>query len=213
MATIVAHHSAPKPLALFSITGIPTFRHPFFNSSTLIPPDPISEEEVEHLLVEPVSVGTNSATVFELDMLLPSGAKNLHFQESAQPASDVSGQDPNRGILYDYYLYDNAYVSLVGGVDAGFDWAKDAASSPKLEEWPVTVFIQGDADVDVDKDVCASVAQLLGDKKGRWCIAVGQGHLFEKASFIEDEGPGMDVVRQAVDELDRAVAAGLNASA
>lgn len=165
---------------------------------------------MEKFLVEPVSVGATPANVFDLGMLLPSGSENPHFQATAKPAS---GQDPNRGLLYDYFLYDNTFVPLVGSVDPGFDWAQDAAQSSKLAEWPVTVFIQGDDDDDVAMDVCASVAKRLGGKKGRLCIAKGRGHLFEGARFVDDEAPGMDAVRRAVDELDQAVAASLNDSA
>jgi hypothetical protein len=210
MATIVAHHSTPKPLALLSITGIPTFHHPFFNSSTLIPPSPIKEEDIEPFLIESVAVGSTPPNTFHLNMLLPSGSKNPHFEA---PAKTRSEQDPNRGMLYDYYVYENAYVPLVGSVDPGFDWAEDATQSSRLAEWPVTVFIQGDADDDVNIDVCASVAKRLGTKKGRLFVAEGQGHLFEGTMFLEDETPAMDAVRRAVDDLDQAVAEGLKNSA
>lgn len=206
MATIVAHHATPKPLALLSITGIPTFRHPFFNSSTLIPPDPIKEEEVEKFLVEPVSVGGSPPNVFDTGMLLPNGDKNENFLAPAKPPSE---QDPNRGMLYDYFLYNNTYVSLVGSVDAGFDWAQDAAQSAKLAEWPPTILIQGDDDDDVAMDVCASVADKLGDK-GKLFLAEDLGHLFEASSFIDDNAPGMHIVRRAVDELDQIVSAALD---
>jgi acetyl esterase/lipase len=204
-ATLIAQHLTPKPLALLSYTGIPTFRHPFFNSSTLIPPEPITEEEIRHLETEPVSVGTTPTVVFSVDMVLPSGLKNPDFQPSFHSQVDSHGQDPNRGLLYYYYLQENRFVPLVGSVDLGFDWASDPASSSKLVEWPFTILIQGDEDVDVHMDVCVSVARSLGPAKAKLIMAPGQGHRFQKTSFIEDVGPGMDEIRTAMRELELAV--------
>lgn len=65
LATIITHHLMPKPLALLANSGIPTFRHPFFNSSVLITPEPLSENELEQLLAEPVSIGTCPPSVFD----------------------------------------------------------------------------------------------------------------------------------------------------
>lgn len=208
MATLVAHHLTPKPLALLSITGIPSFHHPFFNSSTLIPPSPIKEEDIERFVAESVSVGNSPPNIFYVDMLQPSSSKNPQFQAPPKPPNT---RDPSRGLLYDYYVYENQYVPLIGSVDPGFDWAEDPAQASRLARWPVTVFIQGDEDDDVNIDVCASVAKRLGDKKAKFCVAKGQGHLFEGTMFIEDDLPGMDAVRQAIDELDKAVAVALNA--
>ena len=209
MATITAHHLAPKPLALLSITGIPTFQHPFFNSSYLIPPEPISEEEVEPYLVGPATVGKTPypPSVFYLERLLPSGAKNPDFEEPKQVLGMDPSQDPNRGLLYDYFLYLNAYEPLVSSVDPGYEWASNGSQVSRLAEWPVTVLIQGDADDDVKMDVCADTARWLGEEKGRLYVAKGQPHLFEMAKFLEDRTPGMEAVRQALHALDAAVAA------
>lgn len=204
MATLIAQHLTPKPLALLSYTGIPTFRHPFFNSSTLIPPEPITEEEIKHLVTESVSVGTTPTVVFSVDMVLPSGLKNPDFQPSSHNQLDGHGQDPNRGLLYYYYLHENRFVPLVGSVDPGFRWASDPASS-KLADWPFTILIQGDKDIDVDMDVCVSVAESLGPAKAKLIMAPGQGHRFQKTSFIEDVGPGMDEIRTAMRDLELAV--------
>jgi hypothetical protein len=205
VATIIAHYLTPKPLALLSFTGIPTFRHQWFNSSVLIPTEPIKEDEVEHLLAEPVTVGTTPPSVFHLDMLLPSGAKNPGFEASSQLPFDRQCQDPNRGLLYDYFLHGNDFLAFVDSVDAGFSWATDATNS-KLDDWPSTIFIQGDNDEDVDKDVCISVAKSLGPK-AKLIIAQGQGHLFEGRSFIEDKTPGMDAIRLAIRALEDALTA------
>ena len=213
MATITAHHLAPKPLALLSITGIPTFQHPFFNSSFLIPPEPISEEEVEPFLGGPATVGKTPypPSVFYLERLLESGAKNPDFEEPKEVLGMDPSQDPNRGLLYDYYLYLNAYEPLVSSVDPGYEWASQESQASRLAEWPVTVLIQGDADDDVKMDVCVDVARWLGDEKGRIYIAKGQGHLFEMSKFLEDKTPGMEAVRQALHALDAAVFAALSA--
>ncbi|KAK3312075.1 Alpha/Beta hydrolase protein [Apodospora peruviana] len=213
LATLIAHHLTPKPVALLSITGIPTFRHPFFNSSVLIPPDPIPEADVFRYLTEPVSTGQSpgsSDAVFDLDRLLPDGTKNPDFDAKTKINMSDYPQDPNRGILYDYWLYENQFVHLVGDADPGFDWTRDEAEKLKLSEWPITIFIQGDGDEDVREDVCRDVARQLGIK-AIYCQARGQGHLFERTKYLEDVitvdpqgGDAMDAVRKAVAELDNA---------
>ncbi|KAK3935274.1 lipase 2 [Diplogelasinospora grovesii] len=208
MAALIAHHAKPKPAALLSITGIPSFRHPFFNSSTLIPPTPVKEEEVDPFIAEPVSIG-NSAfppAIFYLDCLLPSGSKNPTFEVPDEVLSPGVGQDPSRGMLYDYFLYDNAFLSMVGSVDLGFDWARDESQRSRLTAWPVTIFIQGDDDPDVSPSVCEDVVQALGREKAKLCLAKGRAHLFEKTSYVEDTDEGMDAVRHAIDELDKSLA-------
>lgn len=55
-------------------------------------------------------------------------------------------------------------------------------------------------DTDVDKDVCLSAANSLGEK-ARMFMAKGQPHMFEATCFVEDEAHGMDVVRDAIKEL------------
>jgi hypothetical protein len=209
-AVMTAAHtpaSCAPPVALLSITGIATFRHPFFNSSTLIPPDPITEEEVEKFITEPVTVGRRADYgFFSLSKLLPSGARNPEFQASSvAPKIDPGTMGANRGLLYDYYVYQNMYEALVGSVDDGFDWAKDPAQKSKLEAWPMTIFIQGTADDDVDMDVSVSSAAKLGDRA--IIHLVDAGHLYESDSYVEDAGPKMDTVRKAVDDLDKVVAA------
>ncbi|KAK3389779.1 Alpha/Beta hydrolase protein [Podospora didyma] len=213
LATLIAHHLTPKPLALLSICGIPTFQHPFFNSSVLLPPDPITEEEVERYITEPVSIGKSPYSpeaVFSTEMLLPGGAKNPNFTRNPISLRKGSDQDLNRGLLYDYYLYENMFPILVGSsVDPGFDWT--ATDAEKLKQWPITILIQGDADDAVSPEVCSSVAEKLGTGKAVYCEAKGQDHLFEKTKFLEDALPGapgskaMTAVLKAINELGNAV--------
>ncbi|KAK0642207.1 Alpha/Beta hydrolase protein [Cercophora newfieldiana] len=209
LAALVAHHLSPPPLALLSITGIPTFRHSFFNSSTLIPPEPITEDEIALFVSEPVTVGRHifdPSGVFSLASLLPSGAKNPSFQPDKKLPEGFT-EDPARGLLFDYYLYENLFLDLVGSVDPGFDWA--AADEAKLGKWPMTIFFHGDDDDDVNLDVCTSVVKSLGDR-AQFFMAKGQGHLFEKAYFLEDLGEDrntpLGAVLKAIDALDRVVA-------
>lgn len=136
--------------------------------------------------------------------MLPSGSKNPSFARPKEAPAEFVHGNPNRVVLYDYYLYENMYVPLVGDVDPGFEWAKTEAGRAKLATWPTTILIQGDRDDDVKIDVCSHVAECLGSK-AKFCLSKGQEHLFEAGSFIEDEGPGMDTVRQAVGKLDDAV--------
>jgi len=213
LAALAAYHLTPAPLALLSITGIPTFRHPFFNSSVLIPSEPITEDDVAHYISEPVAVGRSvfdTSGVFDIRCLLPSGTRNPSFQADKKLPEGFT-DDPNRGLLYDYFLYENLFLDFVGGVDPGFDWARGAtdAEKAKLRDWPVTILIQGDDDMDLSPELGVSVAERLGEK-GVYFEAKGQGHLFEKGSFLEDlgedRGTPLGAVLNAIDALDQVVA-------
>ncbi|CEJ59094.1 hypothetical protein PMG11_07730 [Penicillium brasilianum] len=204
MASLVPHHLQPAPLALFSISGIATFRHPFYHSSIQLTPTPIPTSDVERFFNGPLIVGSApdyDPWTFHPAMLLPSStAKNPDYVHPQPPAekSAAEREIEIRDTLYDYYIYQNAFEGIVGEVDPGFDWALEKGK--KWTAWPVTIFIQGDADVDVDKDVCVSAASKLGEK-AKFFMAEGQPHLFEGRSFLEEESPAMDVVRAAIAEL------------
>lgn len=205
MANLVAHHAKPAPVAMLCITGIPTFRHAFFNSSTLLTPEPLTDEQMAKFINGPVVVGTtqeHDGTAFSVHRLLPSGLKDPDYTHPSRPAELPRSDNPERGWLYDYYLYNNGFLDLVGDVDPGFAWAKDDPLGEKHQSWPPTIFIQGDADVDVSMDVTTSTVDSLSPKKRRLCIAKGQGHLFERTSYLEDDSPGMEAVHQAVTFLD-----------
>ncbi|CAJ2512512.1 Uu.00g055270.m01.CDS01 [Anthostomella pinea] len=184
MANLIAHHVTPEPVAMLSLTGVPTFRHEFFNSSVLLTPAPIRDEDVASFVNGPLKAGTTNAydpSAFVVDRLLPSGERNPGF---AQPAPPVGiGVNPNavtRESLYDYWLHRNEYLKLVGDVDQGFQWAKDDPKGEKLK----------------------SGRRLSSSKKAMLCLAQGEGHLFEATSLFEDSSPGMDAVREAVRLLD-----------
>lgn len=213
LATLVAHNVSPKPIALLSITGIPTFRHKFFNSSVLLAPDPITEEEIERYISEPASVGksVDPEDVFYLDRLLPNGAKNPDFRVPSRVTIPGFNGEQGRGILYDYHLHENMFEPLLNDVDPGLEWPKDENMREKLGDWPVTIFIQGDEDVPVDKAVSSDTADALGPERAIYIEAKGQGHLFMRYKYLEDSirdpdgKDAMDTVRRALEELDRVV--------
>ncbi|KAF3385147.1 hypothetical protein F1880_002054 [Penicillium rolfsii] len=204
MASLVPHHLQPPPLALLSISGIATFQHPFFQSSTQLTPHPIPKSEVEIFFNGPVIVGSApeyDPWAFSPSMLLPSStAKNPDYVHPKPPAEKYAFEKEieKRDTLYEYFLYENAFADIVGDVDPGFDWALEKGE--KWEAWPTTIYIQGDADLDVDKDVCVSAANKLGEK-ARFFMAEGQPHMFEASSFLEEKTPAMDQVQAAITEL------------
>ncbi|TFB03017.1 hypothetical protein CCMA1212_005478 [Trichoderma ghanense] len=207
MAALIAHHCHPKPLALLSIEGINTFRHRFFNSSILIPDEEISHASVEKYIAGPVEVGDMKPdeSTFVLDKLTPEGAKNPDFTPPKVP-ENASPDESNRGLLYDYYTFNNSFVDLVGDVDPGYQWAKQPDAKDRVAQWPKTVIFHGNNDPDVELNVSEDMRDCLGEDKVTLIVADGQPHLFELEKFIEDDIPGMDAVRQAVAKLDEVVA-------
>lgn len=140
-------------------------------------------------------------------MVLPSGAKNLHFDPKSQVPVDRNNQDPNRGMLYEYFVHRNAFLAYVGKVDPGFGWQADKTvnkTNEKLRDWPFTIMLEGDKDEGVDKAVCMDVSATLGSR-ALLLMAQGEGHLFGRASFLEDQGPGMDEIRLAAGVLGETV--------
>ncbi|KAH6989178.1 Alpha/Beta hydrolase protein [Ilyonectria sp. MPI-CAGE-AT-0026] len=205
--TLIAHHCTPPPLALFSISGIATFRHPFFNSSTLRTPEPILDADMAPVIALPLVVGKTpigSPTAFVLDMLLADASKNPDYKQPAEPVEQPRTK-LYRGNLYEYYIYKNAWLDLVGEVDVGYVWAKDPANKPRVERWPPTVIFHGDVDPDVPLSVSQQMQESLGDEKVKLFVVEGQSHLFELMNFIEDDGPGMSVVRDAMNCLEEIV--------
>lgn len=207
MATLICQHHDPPPLALLSITGIPTFRHPFFNSYTpMAVTDPIDDDYLASWNAEPVTAeGVPPHALFCLDSILPSGKKNHGY---VRPKDMEVDRSKVRGNRYAYYVTTNAFVPMLGEIDRGFEWAIGERERDNLRKWPFTVLIHGDSDAGVDVDVAMHVKACLGDRAALF-LAKGEDHLFEAESFLEDPDEKMDVVRDAVAELDRAVGAAL----
>ncbi|KAL7936505.1 alpha/beta-hydrolase [Trichoderma chlorosporum] len=208
MAAIIAHQCQPKPLALFSIQGINTFRHPFFNSSVQTAGEEIPHATMEKYITGPVQVGEMQPdeSTFVLDKLIPDGAKNPSFAPPVPSATTASADGSYRGMLYDYYTFNNAFLGMVDSVDPGYQWAKLPEAKDRVAQWPPTVIFHGNQDPDVELNVSEDMRDCLGEDKVTLIIAEGQPHLYELEKFIEDDAPGMDVVRQAVARLDEIVA-------
>ncbi|KAM0247589.1 hypothetical protein ACHAQJ_009808 [Trichoderma viride] len=207
MAAIIAHKCEPKPLALFSIQGINTFRHPFFNSSIQTAGEEIPSSAMEKFIAGPIQVGDMlpDESTFVLDKLTPDGAKNPNFTPPPKPHEDGSSVI-YRAMLYDYYTFNNSFVDIVGSVDPGYQWAKLPDAKERIAQWPRTVIFHGNNDPDVELNVSEDMRDCLGEDKVSLFIADGQPHLYELEKFIEDDAPGMDVVKQSVARLDEIVA-------
>ncbi|KAF4459460.1 hypothetical protein FALBO_13787 [Fusarium albosuccineum] len=208
-SAVIANHCSPPPLALFAISGIHTFRHSFFNSSTLILPEPIEYSDMAEFIAGPIEVGKNdegSIATFELDKLLADGSKNPNYKA---PETPVVPNPPKytRGALYEYYIYKNAWVDLLGEIDPGYTWAQNPDNGERVKSWPPTVLLHGDADRHVPLDIPQKMQECLGDDKVKLVVAEGQEHLFETFYYLEDDKPGMDQVRMALKCLDDIVSA------
>jgi hypothetical protein len=210
MASLLGHHAIPKPIALLSITGIPTFQHRFFRSSTLLTPEALTEADMARHLNGPVEIGTpetNGNSAFYLGKLTSEGKANRSFMPPMPVGS--TGDDCPRGYLYDYYLYWNKYPDMVREVDPGFGTPDEPPSVEFRKAWPTTIIIQGDDDYDVSMDVSSHMADSMGEDKVKLFLAAEQGHLFEHRRFIEDIDVAMNTVREAVKCLDSVVQAAL----
>ncbi|VUC29474.1 unnamed protein product [Clonostachys rosea] len=154
---------------------------------------------VSRALDGPVVTGTRKAGfvgMLHLDKLTAVGSKNVDYVYP--PGIEESAEATQRGPLYEYFIYKNQFLSLVGDSDRGYKWAKDPEYSPKVKDWPVTIIIHGDADRGVPLDVSEQMRACLGQDKVIIFVAKDQDHLFELDKFIEDPGSEMDAVRSAV---------------
>jgi hypothetical protein len=206
---MLAHHNPVKPLALVSAQGINSFRHKFFNSSTMLTPEPIPDAVMAPIIAGPMVVGETppgDSSAFDVGKLRPDGSKNPDYKPPPPPETS---DDPNglRGMLYDYYTYKNQWVELLGDIDPGYAWAKEDTDEARarVKAWPPTVVFHGNADYDVELGVSEEMRDCLGEDKVTLLIAEGQDHLYELRRFIEDDGPEMDTVRQVVERLDEIV--------
>lgn len=203
---------------LLGQTGIPTFQHVFFNSSTQLTPEPIRDEQVTAWMdkdaVAVVGLPGQADSGFEFDprMLAPDGTKNDGFvKEAAAAPTAAAGGKPDeddsvpRGYLYDYWLHRNTFPVLMAAVDPGFEWARGKApdNDERLKAWPPTILIQGDSDPDVDAAVCVHVAECLGATRATLFLAKGEEHLFESNLCLEDlDGEKAKAVFKAIETLD-----------
>lgn len=145
---------------------------------------------------------STSISKFYPEKLLADFSKNPDF---VAPKGTNSAEDEfhdNRGLLYDYYTYNNAFIKLLGDTDPGYDWA--VTDDVRRKKWPQTVIFHGNEDYDVELDVSEDMKKKLGDRVDLF-IAEGKPHLFERGLFLEDDDSGMKAVKEAIARLDEIV--------
>jgi hypothetical protein len=147
--------------------------------------------------------------MFERNMLKFDGSKNENFvkdagditketTESGEVERHTEGR-PRRDMLYEYYVYTNAFRSIVYPIDSGFKTTDE--NLVYRQAFPPTVIIHGDADKSLPLEVSYWMRDGIQCDKVKVFVAKGKGHLFELGSFWEDEGEEMDVVREAFGAL------------
>ncbi|CAI4213150.1 unnamed protein product [Parascedosporium putredinis] len=160
----------PPPLALFGITPITTFQHPFFSSSILLTPEPLTPE-------------------FMGSTLDPHGPILHHLENGPTPSTRTGS--PRR--------HQNPHYVTPVEMPLDHPRCFHRGTPLRGKPWPPTVLIHGDDDYDVSMDVSVHMAQSLGEDRIKLLLAERQGHLFESESFLEDDGEGaeaMAVVRR-----------------
>jgi hypothetical protein len=150
LAFLAGIYVEPRPVAVFSYYGIPSFQHDFFRSGKVL--WPVKKSQIERFLTEPMSVGCTSAReAFSLNCLLPDGSQNVKYEK---PAAENTGGEFPRGNLYDWLVQENKYPEIVCNVDKGFEWSG-------WSTFPPTILIHGDADADVPFDLSQLVARAI----------------------------------------------------
>lgn len=144
-----------------------------------------------------------------MDKLLPDGSRNPDYKLPPTPVVEQTPGHYSKGDLYEYYTHKNKWIDLLGVVDLGYSWAQDPSAQSRREKWPQTVIFHGDNDAPVPHNISVEMRDSLGKDKVRLFIAPGEGHLFEQQCWIEDEGPSMAVVKEAVHALDECVSEAL----
>jgi hypothetical protein len=124
LAFLAAINMEPRPIAVFSYYGIPTFQHDFFRSGKVL--WPVTKSQIECFLIQPMSVGSTSAKeAFSLDCLLPDGSQDVKYEK---PAVESAGDELFRASLYDWLVQENKYPELVRDVDKGLGWLEHNSS-------------------------------------------------------------------------------------
>ncbi|KJZ68865.1 hypothetical protein HIM_11746 [Hirsutella minnesotensis 3608] len=155
-------------------------------------------------IASPMAVGVSppgAKAAFSVEKLRPDGSRNPDY---STPPYDGPSPNHSRSELYDYYTYKNAWLDMLGEVDPGYAWATEPSpvARERVDRWPPTVILHGDADDDVPLSVSEQMRDCLGRDKVSLFTAHGQPHLFELTSVIDDDVPEMGVVRDAVKRLD-----------
>jgi len=182
---------SPKPLAIFSYYGVPTFDHEFFRSRKLWGPEPYKKVQFEKFLIEPVSTGsTPSEDAFSLECLSADGSRNPDY---LQPKAAEMSSELQRAYLYDWLVQENQYPDLVREVDKG-------PSDPSWSNYPPTIMIHGDVDEDVPMELSQMMIGTIGPTPAKLYIASGQPHNFDEGLFLGD--PALSIVEDAWKALD-----------
>lgn len=212
LAALLAHERLSCLVALVSIYGIPSFQHEFFRSSTMLTPEPIASDAMKRHEEGPMTAWVSEAgepEVFLVQMLNPDGSRNRDYVPIVEEHSSVGGEGDKelglrRGLLYEYYVYNNSFPELVHPVDPGFNEPTKENLGWRLC-WPPTVVIHGRDDVDFPLGGSLWMRDAILEDKVRVFIAEGKGHLFELGLFLEEGNGGMDVVKRAIEALDEMV--------
>ena len=139
-------------MAVLPYYGHGTSDDDWFRSNKILFRPPITLEQIEHFLIEPVHCGfTSPASQFDPKCLLEDLSPNQAWKK---PEEDTGGQIP-RDMLSFYFYQNNRYPALGMGVDKSF-------SDPAWKDFPPTIIVHGDMDPLVPLRVSEEAVSVIG---------------------------------------------------
>lgn len=132
----VGHHVQPRPLALLPYYGHASSDDDWFRSNKVLFEPPVTLEQIEHFLTEPVHCGcTPPSSQFDPKCLLEDLSPNPAWKK---PEQESGGGIP-RDMLFFYLNQNNRYPEMGKGMDKLY-------SDPAWKDFPPTIIVIGEKD-------------------------------------------------------------------
>ncbi|KAE9362882.1 hypothetical protein N431DRAFT_490327 [Stipitochalara longipes BDJ] len=186
------HHFSPRPLALLTYYGHATIDDDFYRSNTTLMNPPITLEQVEHFLKEPVHCGFSPpSNQFDPNCLLEDLSPNSSWKRPEREGGSLP-----RDVLFVYLNQINRYPEMAKGLDTPIN-------DPGWKNFTPTIVVQGDADPVISLKHSENMGSIIGPTPPKRFVVPGAGHGFDMTLFVGD--PGLVIVEDAWKALDEVV--------